>query len=69
MLVSFLFPFLLFSSLKLSHKVKKNYDSGTAHIYGSFVTPITSVYKLGLFVDVMKIDKHNYYGGSFKIKK
>ncbi|EPC8408757.1 TPA: DUF5065 family protein [Bacillus thuringiensis] len=46
-----------------------NYDSGTAHIYGSFVTPITSVYKPGLFVDVMKIDKHNYYGGSFKIKK
>ncbi|WP_376787964.1 DUF5065 family protein [Bacillus cereus] len=30
---------------------------------------MTSVYKPGLFVDVMKIDKHNYYGDSFKIKK
>ncbi|HDR8177364.1 TPA: DUF5065 family protein [Bacillus cereus] len=38
-------------------------------MYGSFVTPITSVYKPGLFVDVMKIDEHYYYDGSFKIKK
>ncbi|PFY68962.1 hypothetical protein COL61_25155 [Bacillus wiedmannii] len=45
------------------------YDSGTAHNYGRFVTPITSVYEPGSYVAVMKLGENYYYGGSFKIKK
>ncbi|EJS46539.1 hypothetical protein ICG_05614 [Bacillus cereus BAG1X1-3] len=49
-------------------RYKTIYD--TAHNYGRFVIPITSVYKPGSYVAVMKLgENYYYYGGSFKIKK
>ncbi|MGH0589421.1 DUF5065 family protein [Bacillus mycoides] len=50
-------------------RYKTIYDTGTEHNYGRFVTPITSVYKPGSYVAVMKLGENYYYGGSFKIKK
>ncbi|ABY46540.1 DUF5065 family protein [Bacillus mycoides] len=51
-------------------RYKTIYDTGTKHNYGRFVTPITSVYKPGSYVAVMKLgENYYYYGGSFKIKK
>ncbi|PFY37193.1 hypothetical protein COI46_24780 [Bacillus toyonensis] len=50
-------------------RYKTIYDSGTVHNYGRFVTSITSVYKPGSYVAVMKISEHYYYGGSFRITK
>lgn len=50
-------------------RYKTIYDTGTEHNYGRFVTPITSVYKPGSYVAVMKLGENSYYGGSFKIKK
>jgi hypothetical protein len=50
-------------------RYKTIYDTGTEHNYGRFVTPITSVYKPGSYVAVMKLRENYYYGGSFKIKK
>ncbi|EOP01771.1 hypothetical protein KQ3_05086 [Bacillus cereus B5-2] len=48
---------------------KTIYDSGTAHNYGRFVTPITSVYKPGSYVAVMELGENYYYGGSLRITK
>lgn len=48
---------------------KTIYDSGTAHNYGRFVPPITSVYKPGSYVAVMKLGENYYYGGSLRITK
>ncbi|MBJ8073635.1 MULTISPECIES: DUF5065 family protein [Bacillus cereus group] len=50
-------------------RYKTIYDTGTEHNYGRFVTPITSVYKPGSYVAVMKLGENYYYGGSFKITK
>ncbi|MBJ8009596.1 DUF5065 family protein [Bacillus cereus] len=50
-------------------RYKTIYDSGTEHNYSRFVTPITSVYKPGSYVAVMKLGENYYYGGSFKITK
>ncbi|MFE4764041.1 DUF5065 family protein [Bacillus mycoides] len=48
-------------------RYKTIYDSGISHNYGRFITPITSVYKPGTYVAVMKLGENYYYGGSFKI--
>ncbi|PFM56141.1 hypothetical protein COJ48_29150 [Bacillus cereus] len=36
---------------------------------GRFVTSITSVYKSGSYVAVMRLGEHYQYGGSFRITK
>ncbi len=48
---------------------KTIFDSGTAHNYGRFVPPITSVYKPGSYVAVMKLGENYYYGSSLRITK
>lgn len=45
---------------------KTIFDFGTAHNYGRFVPPITSVYKPGSYVAV---GENYYYGSSLRITK